>query len=129
MKERRFTPLEATRTLPLVKRIARDILDNGRKAREIVSKLGDNAYEDDEFCRLTNRLHDLFRELEEIGCSFKDWNFEIGLVDFPARIDGQEVLLCWRSDEEEIRHFHGYEDGYAGRREIPAKYFKVPTTA
>jgi hypothetical protein len=24
------------------------------------------------------------QELEEIGCYFKDWNFSIGLIDFPA---------------------------------------------
>ena len=30
------------------------------------------------------------------------------------------MLLCWRSDEPSVAHFHGYEDGYAGRRPIPA---------
>ena len=61
-------------------------------------------------------------ELEEIGCFYKDWNFTIGLVDFPAIIDGKEVLLCWRSDEDDILYYHGFEDGYAGRKEIPDKY-------
>jgi hypothetical protein len=41
-----------------------------------------------------------------------------GLVDFPALLDGQEVLLCWRQGEERIAHYHGSEDGFAGRRKL-----------
>jgi len=61
-------------------------------------------------------------ELEEIGCYFKDWNFSIGLVDFPSVINGEEVLLCWRSDEDDIKYFHRIEDGYSARQLIPEEY-------
>ena len=60
-----------------------------------------------------------FKELEQVGCFYKDWNFTLGLVDFPAIIAGKEVLLCWRSDEPEVRFYHTQEDGYTGRRPIP----------
>jgi hypothetical protein len=57
-------------------------------------------------------------ELEALGCSYKDWSFSIGLIDFPAIIDGKEMLLCWRSDEPDISHYHGVDEGYAGRKAL-----------
>lgn len=50
------------------------------------------------------------------GVELKD--IHTGLVDFPARIGGREVLLCWRMDEERVEHYHGTEDGFAGRRRL-----------
>jgi hypothetical protein len=47
------------------------------------------------------------------------------MVDFPAIIDGKDVLLCWKSDEEDITFYHEVEAGFAGRKLIPEKYFKV----
>ena len=62
-------------------------------------------------------------ELTEIGCYFKDWDFSVGLIDFPSVIDGQDVLLCWRSDEADIRYYHDTASGYSGRKPIPDDYF------
>ncbi|WP_020618548.1 DUF2203 domain-containing protein [Paenibacillus daejeonensis] len=42
-----------------------------------------------------------------------------GLIDFPAVIDGQEVLICWKEGEERITHYHGWHDGYSGRKPLP----------
>ena len=69
-------------------------------------------------------IETLITELEELGCYYKDWNFSIGLVDFPSIIDGRKVLLCWRSDEEELQFYHGYEEGFAGRKPIPDQYLE-----
>ena len=57
------------------------------------------------------------RQIQERGCQVKDPS--IGLCDFPAVIDGQPVLLCWRIDEPAIAFYHGERDGYTGRRPIP----------
>ncbi len=114
-----FTPQEATRTLPLVRRIVDDILSAGQGMRRIGTRPEPSPEDVDEYNRLTDSLKALFEELEALGCSYKGWNFSVGLVDFPAVIDGKEVLLCWRSDEPAIEHFHRYQDGYAGRRSIP----------
>lgn len=119
----RFTPQEANRTLPLVKRIVADILGRGRKLRALAAAAGDDPdYEQQkQLTRMENELRELMRELERIGCFYKDWGFEMGLVDFPAEIDGQTVFLCWRSDEESVSWYHTIEGGFAGRREIPAE--------
>lgn len=50
------------------------------------------------------------------GCVVKD--IEVGLLDFPSRIDGQEVFLCWRLGEDRIRFYHSMDEGFAGRKPI-----------
>lgn len=119
--ERLFTPQEANRTLPLVRRIVADVLSTGAALKRLPASGLTPGEIDEEGRRLTRKLEDLLGEFEAIGCYFKDWNFEVGLVDFPAVIDGRKVLLCWRSDEPAITHFHGYNEGYAGRRELPSE--------
>ncbi|MBH5320244.1 DUF2203 domain-containing protein [Paenibacillus sp. GSMTC-2017] len=42
-----------------------------------------------------------------------------GLMDFPAIVDGEEVLLCWKEGEDQITHYHGWNDGFVGRRRHP----------
>ena len=118
-QEKIFTPSEANCTLPLVKRIVEDILEVGNALRAIGREANPTPKQVAAYQRGADELKALFAELESLGCSYKDWNFEIGLVDFPARIDGRNVLLCWRSDEPAVRYYHGYQDGYAGRRELP----------
>jgi hypothetical protein len=56
-------------------------------------------------------------EIHQLGVVVKD--VDRGLVDFPAVRDGEEVLLCWRLGEEEIGYWHGLEEGFAGRKELP----------
>lgn len=116
---RLFTPAEATRMLPLVRRIVEDILAAGRAMRAHAVQPRPDPEQVRLYDRELEQLRSLIRELEELGCSFKDWRFDVGLVDFPARIDGEDVLLCWRSDEPAIRFYHALEDGYAGRKPIP----------
>ena len=43
------------------------------------------------------------------------------LLDFPAEMDGEPVLLCWLEGEQELTWYHKPEHGFAGRRLIPAR--------
>ncbi len=114
-----FTVREANKTLPLVKKIVKDILDSAYQVKIIAESFDGKIEENKEINQYLSNIEYYMKELEEIGCSYKDWNYEIGLVDFPAVIDSEEVLLCWRSDEEKIIYYHGINDGYAGRKPIP----------
>lgn len=114
-----FTVREANKTLPLVKKIVKDILDTAFQIRTIAESINTGIEENKEVNQYISQMNYYMNELEEIGCSYKDWNYQIGLVDFPAIIDGEEVLLCWRSDEDKIIFYHGINDGYAGRKLIP----------
>ena len=117
-----FTQAEARRTLPLVKQIVKDILNTTREIRLLAEEIGPEAENSDTIHKMAADVEKFLRELEEIGCFFKDWNFTIGLVDFPAIIDGEDVLLCWRSDEDDIKYYHKPAEGYAGRKQIPARF-------
>ncbi|MCH7771000.1 MAG: DUF2203 domain-containing protein [Bacteroidetes bacterium] len=119
-----FTPAEARNTLPLVKKIVKDILNTTREMRLQAEELDSRAEDDVKLKKMANDVEGFMSELEEIGCFFKDWNFMIGLVDFPAMIDGKEVYLCWKSDEDDIAYYHHSEEGFAGRKPIPKGYFE-----
>lgn len=56
-------------------------------------------------------------KIHEAGAIVKD--LDEGLVDFPARREGEDVLLCWRLGEDEISFWHGLEEGFSGRKPLP----------
>ncbi|MBI2418655.1 MAG: DUF2203 domain-containing protein [Ignavibacteriales bacterium] len=120
--KRLFTPTEAIKTLPLVRKIVSDILNEGQALRAYADSLDVNLREDAFVQGKIKVIQSFIDELAEIGCYYKDWNFTIGLVDFPAMIDNRVVSLCWRSDEESITYFHPEEEGYSSRKPIPAEY-------
>jgi hypothetical protein len=41
------------------------------------------------------------------------------LLDFPAEMYGEPVLLCWLESETELSWYHALPHGFAGRRRIP----------
>lgn len=121
-----FTPSEATRTLPLVRRIVEDILETATTLRTTVTQ-DKQAQDTPEVEALKREIVGYFEELRELGCEYRDWDYTAGLVDFPAVINGEVVMLCWRSDEPELKYYHRIEEGYAGRRPIPLEYYsEVP---
>ncbi|WP_028551075.1 DUF2203 domain-containing protein [Paenibacillus sp. UNC451MF] len=58
----------------------------------------------------------VLQSFELKGVELKD--VDTGLVDFPALMNGEEVLLCWRQGEERVEHYHGLYDGFAGRKKL-----------
>jgi hypothetical protein len=97
-------------------------LNNAFQIKSIAESLGGKIDDNQEIQQLISDIDSFMKELNDIGCTYKDWNFQLGLVDFPAVIDNEEVLLCWRSDEDDIRFYHGIEEGFAGRKPIPEEY-------
>ena len=118
-----FTPAEAKLTLPLVRKIVKDILDTTREIRLLAEDLDGVIENNPQMKKMAADVNGFIRELEEIGCYYKDWNFAIGLVDFPSMIENEEVFLCWRSDEDDIKFYHEVDEGYAGRKPISGKHF------
>lgn len=118
-----FTPADARKTLPLVKNIVRDILQVTREMRLIAEEVNNGIEDDIRIKKLAGDVNGFLSELEEIGCYYKDTKFQIGLVDFPAMINSEEVYLCWRSDEDDILYYHEMDSGYLGRKLIPPQYF------
>jgi hypothetical protein len=66
--------------------------------------------------RLEESVQSALDQIQETGCVVKD--LDVGLLDFPARIDNQEVYLCWKLGEDRIRFYHAQDEGFAGRKPI-----------
>lgn len=114
-----FTPGEAEKTLPLVRKIVKDILDTAREMRLLADEIDGKVEENTAIQNMAENINAFMAELEEIGCVYKDWNFTYGLVDFPAMIDGKEVFLCWKGDEENILYYHDTDKGFSERKLLP----------
>jgi hypothetical protein len=120
--KKHFTVAEANKTLPLVKRIASDLVRTHERALILQAEL--ELLDDqklatgmqDELRGLANRLHSFVAELNEIGCDVKD--FKTGLIDFLGQHEGRDVSLCWRLGEEKINFWHELSAGFAGRKPI-----------
>ncbi len=66
--------------------------------------------------RLAESIHSALEQIHATGCVVKD--LEVGLLDFPARINGEAVYLCWRLGEDRIRFYHSQDEGFSGRKPI-----------
>jgi hypothetical protein len=129
----RFTIEMANKTLPLVSRIVRDILDHYRawqqavEAFEIATALSRADRPTPESETLQRKAQELAREIQgflaeltDLGVEFK--GFELGLVDFPGDVDGHQVMWCWKFGESAVQHWHEVDAGYAGRQPIEALF-------
>jgi hypothetical protein len=55
-------------------------------------------------------------KIHSTGCLVKD--LDVGLLDFPARMNNEDVYLCWRLGEDRIRFYHRQDEGFTGRKPI-----------
>lgn len=69
--------------------------------------------------RAAQRLKDVIAEIAAAGVQVKD--LDMGLLDFPCKLDDQIILLCWKMGEPAIAHWHGVDEGFAGRKPIDAR--------
>lgn len=130
---REFTVEEAERTLPLVSRITADIVAANERLTRLLPELrrarlrargafGDAPSPDElerlrtEVAQLSGRLEGYLRELTQVGCDLHDVD---GLVDFPSRLDGEPVRLCWQLGEEGIHWWHPAHREAGPRRPLP----------
>jgi hypothetical protein len=130
---RTFTPEEANATLvelrPVVERMVQHRL-NLTAAQELQTELvtriagngGDMMPSDlreaaETIQREAAAIAECADRINAAGAEIK--SLEEGLLDFPARRGDEVVLLCWKLGEEEIRYWHGVDEGFAGRKPLP----------
>ncbi len=124
-----FSIDHANRALPLVRRIVEDVVTGYARWREKVQEFEiaaatRRADQDDptadrlqqEVMALAEEVHRFQAELEQLGVELKEPR--MGLVDFPARIDGRPAYLCWRLGEPAVQYWHERDAGFAGRRPL-----------
>ncbi|RAV12999.1 DUF2203 domain-containing protein [Paenibacillus contaminans] len=130
--KKHFTVQEANALLPVIRTELEALQDTVRnmedkvaelRLRKFVSSAGDADLGNDPFFELECEIeflqieaHTQIKGIHMKGAQLKD--IENGLVDFPAVLDGQDVLLCWRQGEERIMFYHGMEEGFRGRKPL-----------
>jgi len=76
----------------------------------------DRLRQNDEIARLVGELKGWVEEINSYGCTCK--GVEQGLIDFPCMLGSEVVFLCWQIGEASVAHWHGVEDGFAGRKSL-----------
>jgi hypothetical protein len=130
---RTFTPEEANATLvelrPVVERMVqhrRNLTAAQRLQTRLVTRIAGNGgdlmpsdlREAVEAIQLeASAIAECADQINAAGAEIK--SLEEGLLDFPAKRGGEDVLLCWKLGEDEIRYWHGADEGFAGRKPLP----------
>jgi hypothetical protein len=65
----------------------------------------------------TAQLDELLTEVQQTGVQLK--GIAPLLLDFPAELGGQDVLLCWLEGDRGLHWYHRSDLGFAGRRPLP----------
>lgn len=122
-----FTVAEANEILPEVAKRFKDVsarraevtsLERRMQGNAAVGNMSIKSYmeiKQDLNAAVTNLYHSIAM-LESMGVSLK--GVDEGLVDFPSRRFDDDVWLCWKSGESEIKFWHDIDSGFMGRKPI-----------
>ena len=65
---------------------------------------------------LVTKFYQSIEDLESTGVLLK--GLDEGLLDFPAKRFDEEIWLCWKEGETEIKFWHEKDSGFMGRKPI-----------
>lgn len=133
MAERTFTLDEAQMLLPILESLLRQAIHGKKLIEEVDTELQDMAHRvflnggtflnvvhlarrKAEREKAIRRIKDALAEIDATGVQVKD--IDIGLLDFPCRVEGEILLLCWKLGETSITHWHNTSEGFAGRKPV-----------
>jgi hypothetical protein len=133
MADRTFILEEAQSLLPVLESLLRTSIDGKKLIEEVDTELQEVAHRvflnggtflnivhlaqrKAEREKAIQRVKDALAEIEASGVQVKD--LDTGLLDFPCKVDGRTLLLCWKLGEKSITHWHGTSEGFAGRKPI-----------
>ena|SRR5579862_2972004 len=140
MSERTFTLDESLSLLPILESLLRSAISAKKtieefeaEQQELLHRIFLNggmfldvvplARRKAERVKAEQRAKDAIAEIDSIGVQVKD--IDIGLLDFPCEVDGKIILLCWKLGEKTITHWHGTDEGFAGRKPIDQRITKA----
>ena len=126
MTRKHFTVGEANQTLPRLVRLMHALQHKLQWMSAHQPTGGGPASEhnivnegpvDPAYFRTLVTVRRIVKEVEAMGVQIKD--ARNGLVDFPSRLYGRDVLLCWKLGESKVRFWHDPDSGYSGRQPLP----------
>ena len=133
MADRSFTLEEAQTLLPILESLLKQAIQGKQLIESVDGELQETAHRvflnggtrldvvhlarrKAERAKAIQRVKDSLAEIDATGVQVKD--IDIGLLDFPCKVEGEIVLLCWKLGESDITHWHGMNEGFAGRKPI-----------
>ncbi len=121
-----FTVTSANNALPDVIKKYNYVLECKMEVVQVEQQLQITASDNYTFEQYTTLKRDLnskitkfyqaIDELEKTGVVVK--SIEEGLLDFPAKRFDDEIWLCWKKGETEIKFWHEKDSGFMGRKPI-----------
>lgn len=121
-----YTPQTANKALPEVRRIFADIVAKKNAVVALNQELQAVVESGSSFERFIRKKQELnaavtalykaIEALEATGVTIK--SVDEGLLDFPAKRFDEEVWLCWKAGEDEIKFWHGKDEGFMGRKPL-----------
>jgi len=139
MSDRTFSLDEAQSLLPILESLLRTAIDGKKLIEAVDGEFQDLAHRvflsgglfvnvvqtarrKAERERTIQRVKDAVAEIAATGVQVKD--LDIGLLDFPCKVGGEIVLLCWKLGEAGITHWHSTEEGFSSRKPIDERITK-----
>lgn len=110
-QKRYFTLDEARALLPIVRRVTRHAAEHVQQLSAQFGYLDDPLRKKALEARVRAALEEWQSKINKLGCEAKG----IWLVDF----DNGEGYYCWHYPESELGFFHGYDQGFRGRKRLP----------
>ena len=123
-----FTINEANQILPEIIKKYEMVLAKKNEVLKLEQQLQTviNATKFDDYIPIKQKLnrsvtqfYEASENLEKTGVVIK--SIEQGLLDFPSKRFDEDVWLCWRYGEKEIKFWHDKEEGFMGRKPIAVK--------
>jgi len=121
-----FTTNEANDALPDVIKKFEFALSKNNEVRKIEQELQlsvstTNSFKDyvtlkQSLNTAITKFYESVEILENTGVVVK--SIEQGLLDFPSKRFDEEVWLCWKYGETEIKFWHDKDSGFMGRKPI-----------
>jgi len=126
LTRRLFTVAQANDLLPRVERLVLALRDRvawlQSRPQQVTFMIPERQVVNEgpvepEYFRALLMVRSMIQEIDSLGAQVKDLGS--GLVDFPSRLHGRDVLLCWRLGEQRVGFYHDPESGFSGRQPIP----------
>lgn len=125
-----FTVAEAEALIPELEKIFEGVAELAAQAEMKSASLRRRQDEDDgdlaaaaiersQLQFLAQGINERLQKIVELGALPK--GVDPALVDFPHRLEGRDVYLCWRLGDKRLTHFHGTDEGFSSRQPLPRR--------
>ena len=121
-----FTIKDANKELPNTIKKFQEIVDMKKTIEKIQAEMEmslhpssnfkDYVIQKQKLNSAVSKLYKAIEELENTGVIIK--SVDDGLLDFPSRRFNEDIWLCWKEGETEIKFWHEKNEGFGGRKPI-----------